>query len=118
MEVQFQVSEVDAHRLHVGMPVGISVDSIPGRTFQGEITNIPSMAVTLDEDSAIRIFRVTCTLSRTDNGQMKPGMSALGRMVNVRQHVPIERAVFSNRFSILVILGRETNALALGSIGA
>lgn len=80
MEVQFAVSEVDAPRLRVGMPVRITIDSLPQRELSGRVVEIPSMAVTRDPDSTVRIFRVRSTLSETIRGVMKPGMSVLGRL--------------------------------------
>ena len=81
MEVQFAVSEVDAPRLRVGMPVAITIDSLPERHLSGSIVEIPSMAVTRAPDSSVRIFRVRSTLSETIRGTMKPGMSVLGRVI-------------------------------------
>jgi multidrug efflux pump subunit AcrA (membrane-fusion protein) len=85
MEVQFQVSEVDVPRLHVGLPVRVTVDSFPERELSGEILEIPSMAVTRDEDSEVRIFRVRSSLSETLRDKMKPGMSVLGRVTADRR---------------------------------
>lgn len=97
MEIQFQVSEVDAHKLSVGMRVTITIDSLPDRSFSGEIVEIPSMAVTRDEESSVRIFRVRSSLSETIAGVMKPGMSVLGRVV-VSRH---PEALMALRESVL-----------------
>lgn len=80
MEVLFSVSEVDAPRLRAGMPLRITIDSVPQRELSGRIVEIPSMAVTRDSDSRVRIFRIRSTLSETIHGVMKPGMSVLGRV--------------------------------------
>ena len=90
MQVVFHVNEVDAPLLEVGMPVRISVDAFPGRELSGTIEQIPSMAVKRDDDSKVAVFRVVASLSETWAGEMKPGMSALGRVVvDRREDVPV-----------------------------
>ena len=90
MQVVFYVNEVDANLLEVDMPVVIAMDSFPGRRLEGRVTKIPSMAVSRDENSQVRVFKVISTLSETWAGAMKPGMSVLGRVVVERQlNVPL-----------------------------
>lgn len=98
MEVQFAVNEVDAPRLRVGMPVTITIDSLPDRPLTGRIVEIPSMAVTRDPESTVRIFRVRSTLSETVRGLMKPGMSVLGRVTVDRR----SGALLVSRHDVLV----------------
>lgn len=82
MKVVFSVNEVDAPRLQIGMPVEIGLDAFPGRTLRGRIEHIPSMAVRRNETSRIAIFRIEAELDETwADDQMKPGMSARGRIV-------------------------------------
>jgi multidrug efflux pump subunit AcrA (membrane-fusion protein) len=89
MQVVFHVNEVDAPLLEVGMPVRITVDAFPGRELSGTIEQIPSMAVKRDEDSRVAVFNVVASLSETWVGEMKPGMSSLGRVVvERREDVP------------------------------
>jgi len=90
MQVEFAVNEVDSPLLRVGMPVQISLDAFPDRELKGKIVRIPSMAVKRSENSKIAIFRVLADLSETWAGEMKPGMSALGRVVvEHRTDVPL-----------------------------
>ncbi len=90
MQVEFTVNEVDAPLLKEGMPLRVSLDAFPGRDITGVITMIPSMAVPPEEDSKIAIFRVKASLSETWKGEMKPGMSVLGRvLVEQKQNVPL-----------------------------
>ncbi len=90
MQVEFTVNEVDALLLKEGMPLRISLDAFPGRDLSGVITMIPSMAVHPEEDSKIAVFRVKASLSETWKGEMKPGMSVLGRIiVEQKQNVPL-----------------------------
>ncbi len=102
MEVLFEVNEVDIPRLVAGMPVAITVDSLPGRAFTGKIVDIPSMAVTRTQGSKVRIFRLRCSLSETLRGEMKPGMSVLGRI----DLAPIRNATLVPRASVLERGGR------------
>ncbi|NJN64299.1 MAG: HlyD family efflux transporter periplasmic adaptor subunit [Acidobacteria bacterium] len=81
MRVVFDVNEVDAPLLRVGMPVRIELDSFPGRSVMGHIAQIPSMAVRRDESSKIALYRVVARLDETWVGEMKPGMSALGTLI-------------------------------------
>ncbi|HXI04423.1 MAG TPA: efflux RND transporter periplasmic adaptor subunit, partial [Candidatus Saccharimonadales bacterium] len=85
MQVEFAVNEVDAPLLEPGMKVEITLDAFPGRRLTGEIRRIPSMAVKPDADSDIAIFRVQASLDETWVGEMKPGMSVLGRVVVERR---------------------------------
>jgi len=80
MKVVFSVSEVDAPLLSEEMPVEVSLDAFPGRRLMGKIANIPSMAVRREDDSKLRIFKVTAMLEETWVGEMKPGMSVRGRI--------------------------------------
>jgi multidrug efflux pump subunit AcrA (membrane-fusion protein) len=90
MQVEFTVNEVDAPLLEVGVPVRISLDAFPGRELLGEIKHIPSMAVKPTDDSKIAVFRVKASLHDTWVGEMKPGMSVLGRVVvERRENVPL-----------------------------
>jgi multidrug efflux pump subunit AcrA (membrane-fusion protein) len=89
MRVEFLVHEVDAPLLEVGMPVIISLDAFPGKQITGSISHIPSMAVKATDDSEIAVFRVKAALDETWVGEMKPGMSVLGRAVVERmENVP------------------------------
>ncbi len=85
MRVVFDVNEVDVPLLRVGMPVGVTLDAFPGRTIRGRIDEIPSMAVKRSESSEIRIFRVVASLEESWSGKMRPGMSALGRVIVEQQ---------------------------------
>jgi len=90
MQVAFSVSEVDARLLQDGMQVRIAMDSFPETELTGEILQIASMAVNRQDDSKVRIFKVTSTLSETMMDVMKPGMSVLGRVVvDVREDAPL-----------------------------
>jgi multidrug efflux pump subunit AcrA (membrane-fusion protein) len=81
MQVVLRVSEVDAPLLEEGMPVTLQLDSFPGRPLSGQVALVPSMAVKRRDESRLSVFEVTCALSETWVGEMKPGMSVQGRIV-------------------------------------
>jgi multidrug efflux pump subunit AcrA (membrane-fusion protein) len=85
MQVAFSVSEVDAPLLKEGDRALISLDAFPGRKLWGEVHHVPSMAIKRSEESKVSIFKVIARLSETWVGEMKPGMSVLGRVVVERQ---------------------------------
>jgi hypothetical protein len=90
MQVEFAVNEVDAPLLREGMPLRITLDAFPGRELAGAIVHLPSMAVRRDPESKIAIFKTLASLAETWVGEMKPGMSALGRVVvERRRDVPL-----------------------------
>jgi hypothetical protein len=72
------------------MNLRVSIDSFPGRELRGEIVEMPSMAVKRDENSKVAVFKVLADLSETWIGEMKPGMSTMGRVViEERRNVPL-----------------------------
>ena len=81
MRVAFAVHEVDAPLLAEGMPVTVVLDAFPDREIAGTIDHVPSMAVRKSDESRINVFRVHASLSQSWPGEMKPGMSARGRVV-------------------------------------
>jgi len=81
MQVMFHVSEVDAPLLAPGTAVEISLDAYPDQVLPGTIGEIPSMAVKRSDTSKVAIFKVPAKLSGSWAGEMKPGMSARGRVV-------------------------------------
>jgi membrane fusion protein (multidrug efflux system) len=68
LEAVLNVPERELAILRAGMPVSLSVDSSPGRTFAGEIARISPVI-----DPASGTFRVTCEF-RDGSGELKPGM--------------------------------------------
>jgi multidrug efflux pump subunit AcrA (membrane-fusion protein) len=109
MQVVFEVSEVDVPRLAVGVPVELTVDSLPDRKLAGTIVEVPSMAVTRMQDSKVRIFRVRSSLSETLKGVMKPGMSVLGRikMEDVPNALLVPRASVVERDGRAFMLAKD-----------
>jgi HlyD family secretion protein len=67
--------------VQVGKPVRVTVDSFPGRTFEGEVSHIADSAeftprnVATQEERVNLVFAVDIRLSNED-GSLKPGMPA------------------------------------------
>ena len=68
-------------QVSLGQPVQVTVDSFPGRTFDGAVTHIADSAqftprnVATQEERVNLVFAVEVSLDNTD-GALKPGMPA------------------------------------------
>ena len=75
------VPQTDLPRLHIGVPVKVSVDAYPGEVFTGPITTIAQQAqfssrdTQAAEDRANVVFAVKVRLSNADH-RLKAGMTA------------------------------------------
>lgn len=80
------VPQPDLGRVRVGQAAQVSVDSFPGRIFEGRVTHIADRAeftpknVQTQEERVNTVFAVKLTLSNPD-GALKPGMPADARFV-------------------------------------
>jgi len=72
VEVRSMVDESDIGRITPGMPVSITVDAFPNRTFDGEVLRIGAEAV-LEQN--VTTFPVLVRI-RNDDRLLKPGMNA------------------------------------------
>jgi multidrug efflux pump subunit AcrA (membrane-fusion protein) len=102
MQVLFHVSEVDAPLLTPGTAVEISLDAYPDQVLPGTIGEIPSMAVKRSETSKVAVFKVPAKLGGSWAGEMKPGMSARGRVVLER----VPDAWLVPRDAVMLVDGR------------
>ncbi len=75
------VSTPDLGRVRLGQAVQVSVDSFPGRVFEGRVTRIADQAeftpktVQTQEERVNTVFAVEISLANPD-GALKPGMPA------------------------------------------
>ncbi len=109
MLLKATVSEVDAGRVEPGLPVIISLDAVPDRTFAGKIERKGTLARRKDESSRVNVFDVEAAILEHDE-RLKPGMSASGKIV-VEQipdivTVPLE-AVFEVSGKTIVYLDNK-----------
>jgi HlyD family secretion protein len=78
------ISETDFAATHVGDPVQVTVDALPGRTFAGKVASLFPAA-----DITTRVFSLRVLLPNSGHA-MRPGMFARGTMVTrVARNVPV-----------------------------
>jgi len=70
MEITVEIDELDVINLHEGQPVTITVNALPGKTYQGEVTSI---AVSGTARTGVATFAIT--ISVTDPEGIRPGMT-------------------------------------------
>ncbi len=84
--VDLAIFETDARMLGVGVPVDLTVDALPGRTYQGRVTFIhPSL------DTTTRTLTARVEVKNRD-GRLRPGMYVTARLApaaNQRLAVPL-----------------------------
>jgi HlyD family secretion protein len=74
--VEGQVAEVDAGKVSQGQRVSVTLDAIPDRTFQGEITRVSEIFTEASADRPIKVLRISVRLHNLDVKRMRPGMVA------------------------------------------
>lgn len=92
MMMWVQVDDVDVLLVSQGAPVKVTVDALPGRTFEGEVENVATMG---QDQSGITRFQVNIKVKGTP--ELRPGMQAhayidAGEAANVLL-IPVE-AIF------------------------
>jgi len=71
MRMWVQVDDVDVLLVQQGAPVRVTVDALPGKTFEGEVEHVATMG---EDQSGITRFRVTI---KVEGGpELRPGMQA------------------------------------------
>ena len=74
MEAKVFVLESEASGLKENLPVQLSLDYEPGRTFKGTVAAIDTIAKPLSEDSPLKYFETKVRLDATEPRLMKPGV--------------------------------------------
>jgi RND family efflux transporter MFP subunit len=98
MEAKIFVLESEASGLKENLPVSLSLDYEPGRSFTGKVAGIDTIAKPLAEDSPLKYFETKVSLDLTDPRLMKPGIQVkasifVERLANVIT-VPNQALVF------------------------
>jgi HlyD family secretion protein/macrolide-specific efflux system membrane fusion protein len=78
--VKADLNQIDVARVKLGQKVTLTLDALPGKTYEAEITKI-APASTLPKGKDVDVFPVEATLKAPD-GDIKPGMTA-----DVRVHI-------------------------------
>jgi HlyD family secretion protein len=77
MQVEASIDEADVGRIRSGQKASFTVDAFPGRTFEGQISQVRKAAVNV---SNVVTYVAVVTFSNTD-GRLLPGMTANVRVV-------------------------------------
>lgn len=109
MIVKATVSEVDAAQIDSGQSVLIRLDAVQDKVYDGMVTKKGTLARRKDPNSKINVFDVEIAMNDEDD-QVKPGMSASGRVVINRIEdvikVPLE-SVFEKEGKTIVYKGNK-----------
>jgi RND family efflux transporter MFP subunit len=109
MQVKTKINELDASQLAVGQQVILTMESLPGATFYGTVSQIATLA-TRRRNSDLKDFDVVILVSESDP-RLKPGMSVNLEIITDRLenalYVPIE-AVFEKEGRTVVYRAGST----------
>jgi HlyD family secretion protein/macrolide-specific efflux system membrane fusion protein len=93
--VKADLNQIDVAKVRLGQTVTVTLDALPGRSYEAKITKIAPASIT-PKDKQVDVFPVEATLAKAD-AQIKPGMTADVRIhIEKREHVlalPIEAVV-------------------------
>jgi HlyD family secretion protein len=78
-ELVADVAEVDVSRIEVGQPAQISIDALPGVTFNGAVRRIAPSSTSVQ---GVVDYPVTIQLTDQDLSQVRPGMTAVATILN------------------------------------
>jgi len=117
MTVETEVNEMDVQKVKIGQPVAISLDALPGVTFQGKVAKIGSLArhkvsKVSGKRTGVKVFSVLVQVTDADE-RLRPGLSAnVSILINEFDSVtyaPVE-AIFNSegRTVAWVQRGRKT----------
>jgi multidrug efflux pump subunit AcrA (membrane-fusion protein) len=107
MEAKIFVLESEASGLKESLPVSLSLDYEPGRSFTGKVAGIDTIAKPLSEDSPLKYFETRVSLDVTDPRLMKPGVQVkasifVERLANVIA-VPNQALVFEQDKAFVLV---------------
>lgn len=93
--VKVDLNQIDVAKVKLGQKVTVTLDALPGKTYEATITKIAPASIT-PKDKQVDVFPVEATLTTADP-LIKPGMTADVRIhIETRPHVlslPIEAVV-------------------------
>jgi RND family efflux transporter MFP subunit len=82
LELIVDVAEVDVPRIAVGQPAQVSIDALPGKTFDGTVERIDPSSTSV---SGVVDYAVTTGFTGSDLSQIRPGMTAVATIVNQQE---------------------------------
>jgi HlyD family secretion protein len=78
INAEIKVNESEVVRTKEGQTTQVTVESIPGRIFQGKIYEIASAAERTGQDANMYKVKVALDMNNPDIGKLRPGMSVRG----------------------------------------
>lgn len=75
IQVVANLADVDEGKIAAGMPVTITLDAYPEKSFTGTIARISAVAQEVDPASLRRVFRAIIPIDEIDENLMRPGYS-------------------------------------------
>ncbi|HWX21559.1 MAG TPA: efflux RND transporter periplasmic adaptor subunit [Candidatus Binatia bacterium] len=108
VRVQVAVPEPEVPRIKKGLPVKVSVEELPGRTFEGSVSRF---AQALDEDTRTMLAEIDL---ENANNDLRPGMYATVR-IGVEKHedallLPIDAVLFEKAgTAVFTVAGDRAN---------
>jgi RND family efflux transporter MFP subunit len=107
MEAKLFVLESEAAGLKENLPVSLSLNFEPGRTFAGKIIGIDTIAKPLGEESPLKYFETKVALDTTDPQLMKPGVQVKASVFVEKQAgvlaVPNQALMFEQSKAFLLV---------------
>lgn len=96
MNAEVKVAEADVLRVAVGQPAEVTLQALPGRVFNGRVTEIGASALPTVGPAAAREFKVVVALADAD-GTLRPGMTCDVEIVTAERRgvvtVPLQSVV-------------------------
>ncbi len=72
------IDELDISQIEIGQAVSITADAVPGRTFEGEVSNI---SIVGSAYQGVTSYPVTVTIDNTEEGELIPGMNVEAKII-------------------------------------
>jgi HlyD family secretion protein/macrolide-specific efflux system membrane fusion protein len=88
--VKTDLNQIDVAKVKLGQKVKLTLDALPGKTYEAEITKVAPASVKntgAGAGAGVDVFPVEATLTKTD-AEIKPGMTA-----DVRVHIETKKGV-------------------------
>lgn len=113
IQANIQVDETDIAQVRVGMPVRVTLDALPGRTFNGKVNRIAPQAVVTQN---VTQFNVIVDVEDPDR-LLRLGMSADGQFIVAEQRdallVPAEAVRGKDAKVVLLVEGQKLAPVAV-----
>jgi RND family efflux transporter MFP subunit len=109
LELTINVAEVDIPKVQVGQPAQITLDALPGQTFNGVVSRIAPASTS---QSGVVNYPVTIRLNNIDGAGVRPGMTAVATLVGntakTEWLVPTNALVeFEGEITVVVVRGEQ-----------